>query len=87
MNPNPHQARRARIERKQDALHPIATAMNEAIEAARQALADDDTAMRLRAAHAISQLCGSYVKLYEAIELESRMESIEQQISESASRN
>jgi hypothetical protein len=43
--------------------------------------------MRLRAAHAISQLAGSYAKIYEAVELESRIMDIETMASEQAKRN
>jgi hypothetical protein len=87
MNTNPHQARRARIERKQAALEPIIDALHEAVNTARECLRDGDPSMRLRAAHAISQLAGSYAKIYEAVELESRIMDIETMASEQAKRN
>ena len=80
MNTNPYQARIARTERKQNALQPARDAMDEALTACRECLQNDDPAMRLRAAHAISQLAGAYVKLYEAIEMESRLAAIESQL-------
>lgn len=87
MNPNPYQARQTRIERKRAALEPIREALDEAVTACRESLRDDDPAMRLRAAHAISQLAGSYAKIYEAIELESRMAAMEQSMTEQVKRN
>ncbi|MBU3721134.1 MAG: hypothetical protein FGM22_10325 [Burkholderiaceae bacterium] len=87
MNPNPHQARQSRIERKQAALEPIRTALDEAVATAMECLRDPDSSMRLRAAHAISQLAGSYVKIYEAVELEARIVAIESTSAEQAKRN
>jgi hypothetical protein len=87
MNPNPHQARRARAERKQSALMHVRTALDESITAAREILNNDDDNLRLRAAHAISQISASYVRLYEAVEMESRLDAIEQRMAETASRN
>jgi hypothetical protein len=87
MNANPHQARRARAERKQAALEPIREALDEAVNTARECLRDGDPSMRLRAAHAISQLASSYAKIYEAVELESRIIDIEMMTAEQATRN
>ena len=87
MNAKPHQARRARSERKQAALQPARDAMDEALSACRECLQIDDPAMRLRAAHAVSQLAGAYVKLYEAIEMESRLAALEQATAEQAKQN
>ena len=80
MNPNPYQARQARIERKRDALQPTRDAMDEAMAACRECLGNADPALRLRAAHAISQLAGAFMKMYEAVEIESRLAAIESQI-------
>lgn len=87
MNPNPYQARQARIERKQHALQPTRDAMDEALSACRECLRDDDPALRLRAAHAISQLAGAFMKLYEAVEIESRLAALEQATAEQAKQN
>jgi len=87
MNANPYQARRTRVERKQAALEHISAALHDAITAAHELLNADDAAMRLRAAHAISQLAGSCVKVYEAVELESRLAAIESSMADAASRN
>ena len=87
MNTNPYHARKSRAERKQTALLPIRAALDESIETAREILHHDDANLRLRAAHAISQISASYVRIFEAIELESRLESIEQQMTEAANRN
>lgn len=75
------------MERKQAALQHVSDALNDAIAAAHELLTTDDAAMRLRAAHAISQLAGSYVKVYEAVELESRLAAIESNMIDTASRN
>jgi len=87
MNANPYQARRTRAERKQAALEHIGAALHDAVKAAHELLNADDAAMRLRAAHAISQLAGSCVKVYEAAELESRLAAIETSMADAASRN
>lgn len=73
-------ARRAKAERKQAALAPIQDALDEAIATARDVLHHDDPNLRLRAAHAISQISASYVRIYEAVELESRLDELESRL-------
>lgn len=72
-------ARRSRAERRQRALEPLQQALDEAIDKARELLNHTEPGTALRAAHAISQLSSSYVKIYEAVELETRLEALEQQ--------
>jgi L-amino acid N-acyltransferase YncA len=86
-DPNPFKARIGRAEKRKQALQPIVEALNEAIEAARAVLSDDDPSMRLRAAHAISQVGATYVRVYEAAEIESRIEALEQQQHQAANLN
>lgn len=86
-DPNPYRARMAKAERRKASLQPLQDAMQDAIETARAMLTHDDDGMRLRAVHAISQIGGAFVRLYEAAEIESRIDALEQEATQRANRN
>jgi|LauGreDrversion4_2_1035121.scaffolds.fasta_scaffold13292_7 hypothetical protein len=86
-DPNPYRARMAKSDRRKTALMPLQEAMQEAIETARAALSHDDVNLRLRAVHAISQIGASFVRLYEAAEIESRIDALESAAAERLNRN
>ena len=77
-NPNPVQARATKARKRREALEPILDALRRSIDTARALLTDDDPALRLRAAHAVSQVAVSYARVYEVGELEARIEAIEE---------
>ncbi len=81
-NADPHQARAARKRRameKAGSPADLQILVWRAITAASEIVADPstDTPTRLRAVHAVSQSAGSYLKLIELVEFESRLRAIE----------
>jgi hypothetical protein len=79
MNTNPYQARIARAGKRRTALSGVLGTVSKALQTAESLLQDEDTAVRLRAVHAISQAAATYARLYEVGELESRLEALEQE--------
>jgi len=76
-NPDPSPARRARAEQKYQRLAHILDDLREAIETAKALLTHEDHATALKAANSVGQLAISYVRVYEAGEIEHRLEVLE----------
>ena len=79
-NPNadPTKARLAKKrKRKPGNMQAVAGKLWAALEAAEELLAEDDPHLRLKAVHALSQVAGSYAKVYEVGELEARTQALE----------
>jgi len=76
-NINPWQARVARAERRRVNLAPVVEALGEALDKARQHMDNEDAGLSLRAANAIAQIAGAYIKAYEAAEVLARLEALE----------
>ena len=77
-NPSPHEARQAKKrKRKPGNLQAVAVKLWAALEAAEELLAEEDPHLRLKAVHAVSQVAGSYAKVYEVGELEARLQALE----------
>lgn len=82
-NSNPHQARAAKRQRtgkKAGSAEDLRTVVWEAIGAAVDLIRDPSTNpdTRLRAVHAVTQATGSYLKIYEATEIDARLRTIEE---------
>lgn len=77
-NPNPHEARVARKrKRKPRDLQAVAAKLWAALETAEELLGHEDDQMKLKAVHAVSQVAGSYARVYEVGELEARIAALE----------
>lgn len=87
-NPNPHQARKAKKEKrlrkaaKAGTLDAARLTLWNALAAAEDVLFDGaaEAAVRLRAVHAVTQASAAYVKLVEACELEARLGALEKKM-------
>lgn len=79
MNPNPNEARKAKGEKRRNALLPAMEAVEKALQTATAILETGaDDSINLKAVHAVSQTAVCYARLYEVGELESRLEALEQ---------
>ena len=79
-NPNadPTKARLAKKRKhKPGNLQAVASKLWAALEAAEELLGEEDPYLRLKAVHAVSQVAGSYAKVYEVGELEARLQALE----------
>lgn len=82
-NPNPvraRQAKRATRAAKAGDIADVRLKLWQAVEAAADALADDDLAVRLRAVHATTQAAMAYTKVLEAAEFEARLAAVEKEL-------
>jgi len=78
MNNNPSTARKAKAEKRRNALIPAMQAIEKALSTASSILdSGQDATTKLKAVHAVSQAAACYARLYEVGELESRLEVLE----------
>lgn len=85
-NKNPHQARKAKSQKRVRSGDLAALRLKhwKAILLADELLSDDSqpVEVRMKAGHMLTQSVGAYSKLIEALEMESRMADLEKQIKE-----
>ena len=87
-NGNPHHARAAKRRKRQQqaagTLPEARQALWRAISSAEDVLASsrDEPALTLRAVHALTQSIQSYVRVVEAVELEARVQALEERLDE-----
>lgn len=81
-NPNPDssRARKAKAEKKRQALEPVLGSMLQAIKTAEALLDSPKEDVRLRAVHAVSQAGVNFARVYEVGELELRLEVVEERL-------
>lgn len=76
-NVNPWQARVARAEKRRETLLPVVDVLADALNKAREHMDNEDATISLRAANAVAQVAGAFIKAYEAAELLARIEALE----------
>jgi|GEM_PF-2601587 len=74
----PHVARLAkRKKNKPGNMHDLGEKLWAALQTAEDLLREDDPALKLKAIHALSQVAGTYARVYEVGELEARLAALE----------